>query len=423
MDAPCCVGVVRDSSSLVGKDITVGKDLPAYYSAPKLKSGKRMGIVVVHDIFGTAIPNCKYIVDHFASKGFDAVMPDFYTGKAHLKLGLYFGDSAVAMAGGAQAVLVRNGEASMPWLSKHSLLHDYPGAYTTARTVGRHSIFELSMHCQRLHDTAKDVLRRQLEGSEAKHEADCLRQASEFLEQGGPAALLPVVRQSVLAALEFLETQEASGGDAEYQVTMLLTCGTAGSHTPTDRGFDFLTYVQPLPYVEPMVTVEAHQAERKNPTIKDVQWVNDRQQLEEIQKAAGVNEVVMYDENGHITEGLQTNFFAVTADGVLITAPAEKVLSGTVRKVVLDVARDHGLQVRFECPNIKDLNSWDSCFVCSTSRLVKPVSELGAPEFFPARRHFPQSGSAAHNVEALVLEAVRSHSEPLTLPALATTPA
>ncbi|CAE8652263.1 unnamed protein product, partial [Polarella glacialis] len=81
MDAPCCVGVVRDSSSLVGKDITVGKDLPAYYSAPKLKSGKRMGIVVVHDIFGTAIPNCKYIVDHFASKGFDAVMPDFYTGK------------------------------------------------------------------------------------------------------------------------------------------------------------------------------------------------------------------------------------------------------------------------------------------------------------------------------------------------------
>jgi len=81
MDAPCCVGVVRDSSALVGKDITVGKDLPAYYSAPKLKSGKRMGIVVVHDIFGSAIPNCKYIVDHFASKGFDAVMPDFYTGK------------------------------------------------------------------------------------------------------------------------------------------------------------------------------------------------------------------------------------------------------------------------------------------------------------------------------------------------------
>jgi len=81
MDAPCCVGVVRDSSGLVGSDITVGKKLKAYYAAPKVKTGKRMGIVVVHDIFGTGIPNCKYIVDHLASKGFDAVMPDFYAEK------------------------------------------------------------------------------------------------------------------------------------------------------------------------------------------------------------------------------------------------------------------------------------------------------------------------------------------------------
>lgn len=59
----------------------MGKSLKAYYSSPKVKSGKRMGIVVVHDIFGFALPNCKYVVDYFASKGFDAVMPDFYAGK------------------------------------------------------------------------------------------------------------------------------------------------------------------------------------------------------------------------------------------------------------------------------------------------------------------------------------------------------
>lgn len=81
MDAPCCVGVVRDSSALEGKEVTIGKSQKAYYTAPKAKSGKRMGIVVVHDIFGFALPNCKYVVDYFASKGFDAVMPDLYSDK------------------------------------------------------------------------------------------------------------------------------------------------------------------------------------------------------------------------------------------------------------------------------------------------------------------------------------------------------
>jgi len=81
MDSPCCVGVVRDSSGLVGKEVTIGKSQKAYYSTPKTKSGHRMGVVVVHDIFGFELPNCKYIVDYLASKGFDAIMPDFYGGK------------------------------------------------------------------------------------------------------------------------------------------------------------------------------------------------------------------------------------------------------------------------------------------------------------------------------------------------------
>merc|ERR1712048_969745 len=120
-------------------------------------------------------------------------------------------------------------------------------------------------------------------------------------------------------ALEFLRfTDESFGG--EYQVTILLTCDTAGLHTPAQRGFDVFTFVQPLPFVDPMVGVEAHRAERKNPTIKDVKWVNDREHLEELQRRAGVNEVLMFDADGSITEGLQTNFFAVDHEGIVHTA-------------------------------------------------------------------------------------------------------
>lgn len=78
MEAPCCVGVVRDSEGLVGKEFTAGKALKVYYVPPKVKNWTRMGIIVVHDIFGYTLPNCKYIVDHFAAQGYDAVLPDFY---------------------------------------------------------------------------------------------------------------------------------------------------------------------------------------------------------------------------------------------------------------------------------------------------------------------------------------------------------
>lgn len=184
-----------------------------------------------------------------------------------------------------------------------------------------------------------------------------------------------VFKRECLTALDYLHGVE--DGPCEYQVTVLLTCDTVTE--ANDKGFDVYTFVQALPFVEATVAVEARQAERSNPTVKDVQWVNDRQHLEEIQSQAGVNEVIMHDERGKITEGLQTNFFA-ERNGTLYTAPDDRVLSGTVRKVVLEVAQEHGIPVELECPNISEMNQWDSCFICSTSRLAAGLKLQVFPE-------------------------------------------
>jgi len=167
-----------------------------------------------------------------------------------------------------------------------------------------------------------------------------------------------------------------------------------------------------MPPVAPMVDAEAHRATRPDPTIKSVQWVKDRQALEVIQKEAGVNEVVMFDADGGCTEGLQTNFFAVAADGTVWTAPDELVLAGTVRKVVLEVCEKHGIPVRRERPSINEASTWESCFIASTSRLVKPISGLKVPEL-GLDRSFPAEGSVAHRVEALVKAAIDYNSEPI----------
>lgn len=229
-------------------------------------------------------------------------------------------------------------------------------------------------------------------------------------EHRGAEKLKPLLANEISTALKSFGDVAS---DREYQVTVLLTCDTVGSHTPPGRGFDTFTFVKPMPSIAGMVDVQARMAKRNNPTIKDVQWVHDRQHLEQLQQKAGVNEIVMYDENGYITEGLQTNFFAVSSDGTVFTAPDSLVLAGTVRKVVIEVAQKQGISLRFESPNMKDSSSWESCFICSTSRLVKPISDFDIPEV-GRRRTFAASGTIAHKIEELVNHAVRANSEPLT---------
>jgi len=313
--------------------------------------------------------------------------------------------SMSSLAGKApRFALALNGASCSMGLSKEQLLEKHKGAYTTARTVDGSKIFELSMHCSRLLGTASAILEKEAPSAAGE-------KARAFLHSVGAEGLKPIVQQEISTALKLLN--ESGGPGAETQVTILLTWDSVGAHTPEGRGLDMFTFVQPMPSMLPMVDVQALKAERNNPTIKDIQWTKDRKYLEEAQKLAGVNEVIMYHGDGGVTEGLQTNFFAIAADGTLLTAPDAHVLSGTVRKVVLEVAQQNNVPVRFECPNIRDIASWDSCFICSTSRLVKPILRLAAPEFCDVRS-FPCEGSVAHQIETLVINAVRANSEPLS---------
>jgi len=316
--------------------------------------------------------------------------------------------------GGDHTVFLRNGEPVLPKISKDELLTKYHGAYTTARTVDRHKIFELDMHCSRLFETGIAVLSNPVEdGAEGIRSKD----SAESLRNLGLAGLSSLVKREIRSALDAVEAAWSADHpkqSREFQVTLLLTADTLDVRTPPDRQFDVFAYVQPLPYIAPMVDVIALRAERDHPTIKDVQWVRDRQALEAEVRKAGANECVMFDSDGHISEGLQTNFFAISADGSLITAPDELVLGGTVRKVVLEVAEQLGIPVRLETPNVKDVAEWDSCFICSTSRLVKPISHFSAPAL-GLTRDFPSEGSEAHRIEEAVLHEFRKHAGSLDI--------
>lgn len=309
---------------------------------------------------------------------------------------------------GSGSVLVRNGVANEPWLDKKCLLTEFTGAYTTARTIEQKSIFELSMHCSRLATTATAVW------SEEVSTNNNTQKALEFLQVHGIAGLKHLVQKEILIALSYLDERlETYGGPkCEYQVTLVLTADSVGPHTPTDRYFDIYTFAQPLPHMVPMVEVAVHRADRSNPTIKDVQWVRDRKNFEDLQKELQVNEVLMVNDEGRVTEGLQTNFFAVDSEHRIWTAPENLVLAGTVRKVVLEAARRNAIPIVFQGPSMENMETWESCFICSTSRLVKPISKIIVPGSKVAKQ-FADNGTVAHRMEKLVVEAFRNHAESL----------
>jgi branched-subunit amino acid aminotransferase/4-amino-4-deoxychorismate lyase len=91
------------------------------------------------------------------------------------------------------------------------------------------------------------------------------------------------------------------------------------------------------------------------------------------------NEVLMLKQDGHCIEGLSSNFGVLmeTEDGtVMITASTKFVLDGTTMRAIKEDCRKLGIVVNDEDegPNINDFDKWKAAFICSTSRLLLPVT-------------------------------------------------
>ena len=90
---------------------------------------------------------------------------------------------------------------------------------------------------------------------------------------------------------------------------------------------------------------------------------------------AGVDDAVMLDINGFVSETNATNVFLVKR-GVLITPHADSCLPGITRAIVLDLARDAGIQCRERNVSIAEIYSADEMFTTGTMGELAPVLEV-----------------------------------------------
>ncbi|HBO44313.1 MAG TPA: branched-chain amino acid aminotransferase [Planctomycetaceae bacterium] len=112
-----------------------------------------------------------------------------------------------------------------------------------------------------------------------------------------------------------------------------------------------------------------------NPRIKSLNYLNNiLAKIEGLQ--AGCIEALMLNHKGEVAECTGDNIFVVRG-GRLLTPPNEAgILEGVTRDVVIDLARQSGIEVR-ETPLTKhDVFIADECFLTGTAAEIIPVVKV-----------------------------------------------
>ncbi|MBI1619459.1 D-amino-acid transaminase [Aquamicrobium zhengzhouense] len=91
-------------------------------------------------------------------------------------------------------------------------------------------------------------------------------------------------------------------------------------------------------------------------------------------REAGAVEAWFFDADGMVTEGASTNAWIVTADGTLVTRPADSgILRGVTRATVMDVAAKLGLKVEERAFSVQEALKAKEAFITAATTVVMPV--------------------------------------------------
>lgn len=88
----------------------------------------------------------------------------------------------------------------------------------------------------------------------------------------------------------------------------------------------------------------------------------------------GALDALLIDHDGNIREGTRSNFFAIKNQAV-ITPPADKVLEGITKKIILQAVKNH-FEIRHEDIPLKSIRDYDEFFISSTSMNVMPIRQI-----------------------------------------------
>ena len=85
---------------------------------------------------------------------------------------------------------------------------------------------------------------------------------------------------------------------------------------------------------------------------------------------------ILYCPGGEITECGHSNFFLIYGNKI-ITAPLSRVLKGTTRGAVIELAKQEGYTVEERCPTWSELTGASEAFITGSMKLIVGVVKIG----------------------------------------------
>lgn len=142
--------------------------------------------------------------------------------------------------------------------------------------------------------------------------------------------------------------------------------------------YDLYVLVDHLPNWKPPVKVALTRFTRPAPSclksVKHLRWFRESKDLRQ-KFGPELNDVVMYEPNGNITEGIQSNFHVIK-NNKIITAPLDEVIPGAIQDLVIKCTEELDIKIQYDFPRISEVNTWEGAFLTSTSRCVLPISGI-----------------------------------------------
>jgi len=135
-----------------------------------------------------------------------------------------------------------------------------------------------------------------------------------------------------------------------------------------------------------------------DPKIKSLNYLNNILARIEANRA-GMDEALMLNLEGNVSEGSVDNIFIVS-DGELLTPPLEDgMLEGVTRAVIIDVASRAGIACRETSLRVSDLQQAQECFLTGTGAELISVRQIDDHVFAPA----------ASPLIPVIMEAFKNH--------------
>ncbi len=234
-------------------------------------------------------------------------------------------------------------EATVPALDTGALYGD--GLFETLRTYGGRPAF-LDAHLERLARSAAALEIELPTSADLEHAV-----GAAIAALGAPEAYIRLSVTRGTAGAPGLRAAAAAGPAAP--VVLVAPLPASGGDTPATAVLLDGRFSPPTPM------------------HKSLSW----QHAVRATRAAGEHEGLYLDVNGHVTEGVTTNVFAILGD-VLHTPPADRCLPGVTRAVVLGLARAVGLQPSEAPLPAGDLRGADEVLLTGSLAEVRAVTAI-----------------------------------------------